>query len=141
MEYKRTVRRFSWKRTIEDKLGTILAVAVLVLGAPMLRAHHARATFDTTHTVQMQGTVTGLNWVNPHAIVYARLKGKSGQAANWRLELGSLRVLTTYGGWTEDTVKPGEPIRVRGYLAKDGSACLSVERIWLPDGRSLAGRP
>lgn len=139
--YERAARRLSWKRTIEDRLGAILALAVFLLGAPLLRAHHGRAPFDTTRTVRMQGTVTGLNWVNPHAIVYASLRDKNGQTANWRLDLGSLRTLTRYGGWTENTVKPGEPIIVQGYLAKDGSPRLSVQHIWLPGGRSLAAGP
>lgn len=139
--YQRAFRRLSWKRVIEDKLGAILAVALLLFGAPLLRAHHGHAAFDTTHTVKMQGTVTGLNWVNPHATIYVTTMGENGKAANWRLELGNPRMLTQYGGWTEDTVKPGDHITVEGLLAKDGSPDLSVSRIWLPGGRALEGKP
>jgi hypothetical protein len=104
-------------------------------------AHHGLAAFDTTHTVKMEGTVTGIEWINPHAFIYADLKDDTGKVANWKLELGSLGMLTKYGGWTETTVKRGDHVIVQGFRAKDGSPYMSLGRIWLPDGRSLEGKP
>ena len=89
----------------------------------------------------MEGTVTGVDWINPHAFIYADIKDEHGKIKNWRLELGSLGMLTRYGGWTRETVKRGDHISVQGFLAKDGSPYFSVGRIWLPSGQSLEGKP
>src|SRR5947209_7954392 len=119
---------------------SFLAGAVMLYGA-VLWAHHGLAAFDTTHTVRMEGTVTGIEWMNPHAFIYADLKDSNGKTANWKLELGSLGMLTKYGGWTETTVKKGDHVTVQGFVAKDGSPYMSLGRMWLPDGRSLEGKP
>ncbi len=118
-----------------------IVFAALFLGVAALWAHHGLAAFDTTHTVRMEGTITGIDWINPHAFVYADLKDSSGKVANWKLELGSLGMITKYGGWTETTVKRGDHVTVQGFIAKDGSPYMSLGRIWLPDGRSLEGKP
>jgi hypothetical protein len=117
------------------------AVAIVFFAASPLHAHHGLAAFDTTHTVKMQGTVTGVDWINPHAFIYADIKDEHGKIQNWRLELGSIGMLTKYGGWTANTVKRGDHITVQGFLAKDGSPYFSVGRIWLPNGQSLEGKP
>lgn len=117
-----------------------LMVGVL-LGLPLLWAHHGLAAFDTTRTVKMEGTVTDFQWINPHAFIYADIKDANGKASNWRLELGSLEMLTRYGGWSPTTVKRGDHVTVQGFWAKDGSHYLSVGRIWLPNGLSLEGKP
>jgi len=104
-------------------------------------AHHGLAAFDTTHTVRLEGKVTEFQWINPHAFIFADLTDDNGKKANWRLELGSLGMLTKYGGWTSKTVKRGDLIRVQGFVAKDGSPYMSVGRVWLTGGRTLEGKP
>src|SRR5215469_10488782 len=129
-------------KTVHFRLRAALVIAsVVALVAIPLSAHHGLAAFDTTRTVKMEGTVTGIEWVNPHAFIYADLKDDTGKVANWKLELGSLGMLTKYGGWTESTVKRGDHVIVQGFRAKDGSPYMSLGRIWLPDGRSLEGKP
>jgi len=128
-------------RTPFNPRSLCLLFAAGVLLTAVSWAHHGLAAFDTTRTVHMEGTVTGLEWVNPHAFIYADLKDSNGKVANWKLELGSLGMLTRYGGWTETTVKKGDHVKVQGFVAKDGSPYMSVGRIWLPDGRSLEGKP
>jgi len=124
-----------------SNLRTSLVAGAVLVSAAALWAHHGLAAFDTTHTVRMDRTVTCIEWINPPAFIYADLKDENGKVANWRLELGSLGMLTKYGGWTETTVKKGDHVTVQGFKAKDGSAYLSLGRIWLPDGRSLEGKP
>jgi hypothetical protein len=116
-------------------------VLVLALSGTAAWAHHGLAAFDTTHTVKYEGTINSVEWINPHAFVYADLKDEKGKVENWKLELGDLFMLTKYGGWTETTVKHGDHVTVQGFRAKDGSPYMSLGRIWLPDGRSLEGRP
>jgi Family of unknown function (DUF6152) len=118
-----------------------LGLVIVLLAGPVLLAHHGLAAFDTTRTVKMDGTVTGVDWINPHALIYADIKDEHGKVANWKLELGSLAMLTKYGGWTRNTVKHGDRITIQGFRAKDGSPYFSVGRIWLPNGQSLEGKP
>ena len=99
------------------------------------------AEFDTTHTLKMQGTVTAFQWINPHAFIFADIKDEHGKVTNWKLELGSLGMLSKYGGWSRNTVRRGDVITVQGFKAKDGSSYFSVGRIWLQNGLSLEGKP
>lgn len=140
MKLARCVDQARLKTATKKKIATGLALVVL-LSVPALRAHHGLAEFDTTHTVRMEGTVTSFQWINPHAFIFADMKDENGKVANWKLELGSLYMLAKYGAWSETTVKRGDHIKVQGFKAKDGSAYFSVGRIWLPDGRSLEGKP
>lgn len=126
---------------MRNKAAIALAAAGILLGVPALWAHHGLAEFDTTHTVRMEGVVTDFQWINPHAFIFANIKDDKGKVSNWKLELGSLGMLSKYGGWTPATVKRGDHITVQGFKAKDGSPYFSVGRIWLPDGRSLEGKP
>lgn len=123
------------------RVRTVLMCVTILASAAALWAHHGLAAFDTTHTVRMEGTITGVEWINPHAFIYADLTDDKGKVANWKLELGSLGMLTKYGGWTQTTVKKGDHVKVQGFVAKDGSPYMSLGRIWLPDGRSLEGKP
>ena len=140
MEWPLSIRRAG--QTPQSHRRTVIAIAAAVLlGVPALWAHHGLAEFDTTHTVRMQGVVTDFQFIDPHAFIFADIKNDKGKVANWKLELGSLYMLKKYGGWTPTTVKHGDQIMVQGFTAKDGSPYFSVGRIWLPDGRSLEGKP
>jgi hypothetical protein len=141
MNLARSLPRSSPGTIISRKLRAVLVAVALFLGVPSIWAHHGLAAFDTTHTVKMEGTVTDFQWINPHAYIYADLKDDKGKVANWKLEMGSLGMLTRFGGWTKDTVKPGDHVTVQGFRAKDGSAYMSLGKIILPDGRSLLGAP
>ena len=140
MKLMQDPHRLSWRVGVNRKLGAVLVVGLL-LSTPSLWAHHGLAAFDTTHTVKMQGTVTDFQWINPHAYIYADLKDENGKVANWKLEMGSLGMLTRFGGWNRDTVKCGDQVTVQGFRAKDGSPYMSLGKIWLPDGRTLLGSP
>ncbi len=141
MSFHQQIRSNRDKARFAFRVRATVAAAALFLGVAVLWAHHGLAAFDTTRTVRMEGTITSVEWINPHAFVYADLKDSSGKVANWKLELGSLGMLTKYGGWTETTVKKGDHVKVQGFVAKDGSPYMSLGRIWLPDGRSLEGKP
>ena len=99
------------------------------------------AQFDTKHILRFQGTVTEFHWINPHVYIYADIKDDKGKVANWKLELGSLGMLTRFGGWTKDTVKRGDQITVDGYRAKDGSPYMSLTLVTLSNGKVLSAAP
>ena len=140
-EARETLPSVLSRTMLNRKRAAVLVVAGLLLGVPSLWAHHGLAAFDTKHTVRMQGTVTKFEWINPHAYIYADLTDENGKVANWKLEMGSLGMLTRFGGWTPNTVKPGDKVTVQGFRAKDGSPYMSLGKIELPNGQTLLGAP
>jgi hypothetical protein len=109
--------------------------------APMLAHHSFAAEFDGEKPVDLMGTVTKVDWVNPHSWIYIDVKSDDGTVANWGLETGPPNVLYR-GGWRRDTVKPADAISGHGFAAKDGSHTLAARQITTPDGRKLfAGSP
>jgi hypothetical protein len=127
------------------KTTLVLAVAVtigLLLAVTPIMAHHSfAAEFDGAKPVDLMGTVTKVDWVNPHSWIYIDVKSDDGTVANWGLETGPPNVLYR-GGWRRDTVKPGDAITVHGFVAKDGSHTMAARQITTPDGRKLfAGSP
>jgi hypothetical protein len=133
----------SWMRRLHQLMpsAAVLVVAGLLLSAASLSAHHGNAPFDMTHIVKLQGTVTDFEWINPHAVIHADIKDENGKVANWTLELGSLGMLTRFGGWSRDTVKPGDKVTVQGYRAKNGSPYMCLLNIELPNGKTMPGAP
>ncbi len=122
------------------RLLAIMILATVVFTVPPVFAHHGLARFDTTHIVTMKGTITRFDWINPHAYVYADITDDHGKTANWMLECGSLGMLSRFG-WSPDTVKKGDKVTVYGFIAKDGSAYMALQKIDLPNGKSLPGEP
>jgi len=115
--------------------GLFLAVA------PMMAHHSFAAEFDGEKPLDLTGTVTKVDWVNPHSWVYIDVKSPDGTVANWGLETGPPNVLYR-AGWRRDTLKPGDVITVHGFAAKDGSHTLAARMVQTPDGRKLfAGSP
>ena len=112
------------------------AAGLLLAVAPMMAHHSFAAEFDGQKPVDLVGTVTKVDWVNPHSWVYIDVKGEDGTVANWGLETGPPNVLYRMG-WRKDTLKPGDSIKVRGFMAKDGSHTVAAREITTPDGRKL----
>jgi hypothetical protein len=141
MKFERCVCRHAPRTALNPRWRTALLSAGILLGVPSLRAHHGLARFDTTHTVKLQGTVTDFQWINPHAYIYADVKDEHGKGTNWKFELGSLGMLTRFGGWTRDSVRRGDQITVVGFCAKDGSPYMSLVTVQLSNGKILSAAP
>jgi hypothetical protein len=100
-------------------------------------AHHSfTAEYDAAKPVTLTGTVTKVEWMNPHARFYIDVKDDSGTVTNWELELGSPNALMRLG-WTRNSLKPGEQVSVEGSLAKDGSKLANARKVTLADGRKV----
>lgn len=121
------------------KVAVIIAIATCLLCTSVF-AHHGLARFDTTHIVTMKATITRFDWINPHAYVYADITDANGKTTNWMLECGSLGMLSRFG-WTPDIVKKGDKVTIYGFVAKDGSPYMALQKIDLPSGKSLPGEP
>jgi hypothetical protein len=111
--------------------------AALLAGAiPVLAHHSGAAEFDSTKKIDLTGTVTKMEWVNPHAHFFIDVKGADGKVTNWNLELASPSILIR-NGWRKDSVKEGDTVTVTGSQARDGSNLGIAQTILFPDGRKL----
>jgi hypothetical protein len=116
--------------------------AFLVAGIGLLApaaalAHHSfAAEYDAKKPVTLKGTVTKVEWTNPHARFYLDVKDESGTVTNWNFELASPNVLTR-NGWTRHSLNVGDQITVEGAQAKDGSQMANARTVTLSDGKRI----
>ena len=119
------------------KLAVVAASIGLLLSAMPVLAHHSfAAEFDAKKPIKLRGTITRMEWINPHAWVHMDVKGPDGKVVQWMIEAGTPNTLFRRG-FTKDSLEPGTEILVDGYLAKDGSNRANGRDVTLPDGRKL----
>lgn len=102
--------------------------------APLLFAHHGTAEYDNTKTISLQGTVTALQYLNPHALILFTVKDDKGQSTEWTAELQSPNLLSRRG-WSRSTLKPGDQIIVTGRPVKNGAKAMAAQKVVFTDGR------
>jgi hypothetical protein len=101
-------------------------------------AHHPfNSEFDAQAPLTLSGTVTRVDWTEPHVYVHVDSKDASGQTRNWNLELASPSMLTRKG-WSKDTLKQGEVITIKGYRAKSEPFTASARAVEMPDRKQLS---
>src|ERR1700689_4380003 len=115
---------------------TKLAIILLLPVAP-LWAHHAfAAEFDAKKPIKLQGTITKVEWINPHAWIHIDVKDADGKVTNWMVECGSPNTLLRRGV-TKASVTAGMEILVDGYQSKDGSNKANGRDVTFADGKKL----
>ena len=118
------------------------AFASIVAGIALLSpvgalAHHSfAAEYDTKKPVSLKGTVTKVEWTNPHARFYLDVKDESGTVVNWNFELASPNVLVRQG-WNRHSLNVGDMVTVEGSQAKDGSQMANARTVTLADGKKV----
>ncbi|MCU1337043.1 MAG: hypothetical protein JWO19_2624 [Bryobacterales bacterium] len=123
------------------KLGVLIAATLLVAAVPILAHHSIAAEFDSTKTVTVTGTVTKLDWMNPHIWVYLDAKDASGKITKWQFEGGPPNSLRR-NGWTKDALKEGDMVTVEAIRAKDpvnaqGVYIGNARNVTLPGGKKV----
>lgn len=116
---------------------TVLVAVGLFAAAASVVAHHSfTAEFDATKPVKLRGTLTKMEWINPHGWIYIDVKGEDGKIVNWGIEAGAPNGLLRRGLRRTD-FPIGIEVVIEGYRAKDGTAKANGHEVTFADGRNF----
>lgn len=122
---------------MKAKIISALGLLGLALAWAQAGAHHSfAAEFDMEAPIELTGTVTKVEWANPHTFIHIDVSDPSGRIENWALELGSPNGLMRRG-WTRNSLKVGDTVSVTGWRARDGSLKGNAKTVVLSTGRQL----
>ena len=111
-----------------------LLTTAFLLSASAL-AHHGRAVYSTD-IITLEATVTEFRFVNPHVQVYFDITTEAGKTEHWQGELTAPNKLAR-GGWTKNTLQPGDQIRITGRAARNDGHSVAINEIIMPDGEAI----
>jgi len=118
---------------------TLLAALGLALSPALVsHAHHSfSAEFDRDKPIELTGTITKVEWTNPHARIYIDVKDEAtGEVVNWDFELGPPNGLMRQG-WNRNSLREGHVVKISGFLSKDQTHVANARQVFLPDGRQV----
>jgi hypothetical protein len=121
------------KRAISALLMTF---AILASGLSLAAHHSFAAQYDANKPVTLKGGITRIEWANPHIYFYLDVADAKGGMEHWSIEGGAPSTLYR-AGWRKDSCKVGDVVTVNGFLARDGSKLVNMQRALLADGRNL----
>jgi hypothetical protein len=115
-----------------------LTLAALLLFPPaLLLAHHSfAAEFDGSNPVVLHGKVTKVAWMNPHVYLWVDVADAGGNVTNWALE-SAAPIYLEHLGWTKHSLKAGDTVTIRAFIAKDEPKLAKTDAVTLPDGRRV----
>jgi hypothetical protein len=112
-------------------------IALLVFPVALLQAHHsAAAEFDNSKPVVLRGKVTKVEWMNPHVFIWVDVADASGSVTNWQVESVAPNYLQRLG-WNKQSLKAGDTVTIRAFMAKDQAHLAKTDAVDLPDGRRI----
>ena len=115
----------------------ILAVGILILGAPLFAHHGTGVAYQTDKWLTLTGTVTEWIWSNPHCGILFDVTDDQGNVVHWGAELGNPHMLSS-AGFSKDVLKPGDKVTIVGHPSRSGAPRGECRNSVLPDGRTLA---
>jgi hypothetical protein len=124
---------------MRTRLFSVVAGAALlaaVSAVPVIAHHSFAAEFDAKRPVKLRGTVTKMEWINPHSWIHIDVKTPDGKVEKWMVEGGAPNALLRRG-WNRKSLLPGTEILVEGFQAKDGANRANGRDITFPDGKKL----
>jgi hypothetical protein len=114
----------------------VVAIALLALASQVVAHHAFSAEFDANKAVKLRGSVTKMDWINPHAWMHISVRNPDGSVTNWMIELGPPNALIKRG-WSRNSIPVGTEVIVDGYQAKDGALRANGRDVTLPDGKKM----
>ena len=123
---------------MKSRLACVVIAGSLAAGAPVAAHHSFAAEFDASKAIRLTGTLTRIEWTNPHSYFHLDVKGDAGTVEAWTCESGAPGALSRRG-FKRGDIKIGDTLIVDGYRAKDGSQLIDARRVTLPDGRVVSG--
>jgi len=122
---------------MKTTLAVVGSIALMVVATVPIAAHHSfAAEFDAKQPVLFKGTVTKMEWINPHVWIHMNVTQPNGKTEAWMVEGGAPTVLFRRG-FSKTSLQAGTQIVVDGYRAKDGTNKMNAREITLADGRKL----
>ena len=119
---------------MRTKLGFLVAaLGLFCLAVPVVAHHAVGAEYDAEKPITLNGTVTKIEWTNPHSRVYLDVKEADGTVVNWNMELAARSSLVRQG-WTSRSVSIGDTLTVVGHMARSGANMVSAREIKMADG-------
>jgi Family of unknown function (DUF6152) len=123
---------------MRTQLALLTGAMLLVLAVSAYAHHPFAAEYDWTKPVTVTGTVSKIEWTNPHAYLYVDGKDENGNMKQWKLEMGSPSALTR-AGWSRNSLKMGDQVTVEAWMSKTKDDRANVKSVKLSDGRELSG--
>jgi hypothetical protein len=114
----------------------LVGLAMLMAAVPTFAHHSFSAGYDIDHPITLKGTLTNVEWVNPHGFIYIDVKNDDGTVDHWQIETGAPSSLLRRGLRKSD-FPVGIEVIVKGYRARNGLHVANGRSITLPDGRKL----
>lgn len=113
-------------------------LAMLLLGSSVAAlAHHSFSSeFDRKQPIEISGSITRVEWTNPHARIYVDATNDKGETVTWNFEMGTPNIMMR-NGWRRDSLKPGDKVRVTGWRARNAPLVGNAGEVFQQDGTRL----
>lgn len=121
---------------MKNRFLTLMLAGLSLVAIPAFAHHSFAAEYSVDQPITLKGTLTKVEWTNPHGWIYIDVKGDDGKVVNWAVEFGAPNALLRRGLRKTD-FPTGVELVVKGYRAKSGSPAINGTSVQFPDGRNL----